>query len=143
MNKIKCTHCGLVNMASDYDCRRCGNDMGTRFMNSSQRIGPREAAKSSSWLTTILFLTLIGGVAYYLFSGVEKSYDNVKATETNRILAQPKQSPSSLSSRSEFEQTQKQNYKTAIQNSQGLSESQKHVEETQKLMQSGPEKAQK
>jgi hypothetical protein len=133
MNKIKCTGCGLVNLASEYDCRRCGQDLGTRFMNSSQRIGPREAAKSSSWLTTILFLAVIGGAAYYLFSGVEKSYDNVK---TNRPGAQANRPADTLGTRGEFEQRQKQNYKSAIQNSQGLAESQRHTEESNKLMQS-------
>ena len=137
MNKIKCTKCGLVNVESDYDCRRCGHDMGTRFMTSSQRIGPREAAKSSSWLYTLLFLALIGGGAYYIFSGVERSYDDVKMIEKNRPGAQANQVVDSPGTRSQFEQQQKQNYKTAIQNSQGLAESQKHNEETQKLMQSG------
>ena len=135
MNKINCTKCGLANLASDYDCRRCGHDMGTRFANSSQRIGPREAAKGSSWLSTIVILAIIGGAAYYLFSGVEKSYDGVKATEANRFGAQSKQQAVVPQTRSEFEQGQKQNFKTAIQNSEGLSESQKHNEETQKLMQ--------
>jgi len=94
-------------------------------------IGPREAAKGGSqWLYTLLFLTLIGGIAYYLFSGVEKSYDNVKGIEANRPGAQIKPQ-----TRSEFQEQQKQNYVTAVKNSQGLAESQKHTEETQKLMQ--------
>ena len=131
MNKIKCTKCGLVNLPEDHDCRRCGHDMGTRFMVSSQRIGPREAAKSSSWLYTLMFLALIGGVAYYLFSGVEKSYDDVKKIEQARPGAQI-----APQTRTEFQEKQKQNYVTAVKNSQGLAESQKHVQETEKLMQS-------
>ncbi|MFN0278267.1 MAG: hypothetical protein ACKVRN_06655 [Pyrinomonadaceae bacterium] len=137
MNKIKCRKCGLVNLASDYDCRRCGHDMGTRFMVSSQRIGPREAAKSSSWIYTLLFIALIGGGAYYIFSGVEKSYDDVQATETNRLNSQANLPANAPRTRTEFEDKQKHNYKTAIQNSQGLAESQKRMEETQKLMQAG------
>jgi hypothetical protein len=133
MNKIKCTKCGLVNLTEDYDCRRCGHDMGTRFMVSSQRIGPREAAKSSSqWLYTLLFLALIGGVAYYLFSGVEKSYEDVKKIEQTRPGAN-----AVPQTRSQFQEQQKQNYTTAIKNSGGLAESQKRTEETQKLMQPG------
>ena len=136
MNKITCKNCGLVNLASDYDCRRCGYDMGTRFMVSSQRIGPREAAKSSSqWLYTLLFLALIGGVAYYLFSGVEKSYNEVKTIEQTRPGANV-----APQTRSQFQEKQKQNYTTAIKNSQGLAESQKRTEETQKLMQTGQQK---
>lgn len=122
----------MANLASDYDCRRCGHDMGTRFMVSSQRIGPREAAKSSSWLSTLIFLALIAGGAYYLFSGVEKSYDDVKTNETKRLASQP---TDGLSTRSEYQQRQKQNYKTAVSNSQGLAESQKHNEEVKQMMQ--------
>lgn len=133
MNKITCKNCGLVNLASDYDCRRCGYDMGTRFMVSSQRIGPREAAKSSSWLYTLVFLALIGGIAYYLFSGVENSYKDVKNIEATRPGAQV----NAPQTRSEVQERQKQNYTTAIKNSGGLAESQKRTEETQKLMQTG------
>ena len=135
MDKIKCTKCGLVNLKSDYDCRRCGHDMGTRFMVSSQRIGPREAAKSSSWLYTLLFLTLIGGGAYYIYSGIEKSYEDVNSSETNRVNSQANLPANAPRTRSEFEDKQKSSYKTAIHNSQGLAESQKRTEETDKLMQ--------
>ncbi len=131
MNKIKCTKCGLVNLAEDYDCRRCGHDMGTRFMTSSQRIGPREAAKSGSWFSTLVIVAVLGGGAYYLFSGVEKSYDDVKVSETKRMASAP---TDSLSTRTEYQQQQKQNYKTAISNSQGLAESQKHNEDVKQLM---------
>ncbi len=132
MDKVKCIKCSLVNLSSDHDCRRCGNDLGTRFLTSSQRIGPREAAKSSSWLWTLLFIALIGGGAYYIFSGVEKSFDSVKANDEKRVASAP---TDGLSTRSEYEQRQKQNYKTGISNSQGLSESQKHNEDVQKAMQ--------
>ena len=136
MEKITCKNCGLVNLASDHDCRRCGFDMGTRFMVSSQRVGPREAAKSSSWLYTILFIAIIGGIANYLLSGVEKSYDDVKATEVSRPGMQANKPADTLGTRSQFEQQQKQTYATAIKNSQGLAESQKHNDETKKLMES-------
>jgi hypothetical protein len=136
MNKITCKNCGLVNLESDHDCRRCGFDMGTRFMVSSQRVGPREAAKSSSWLYTLLFLAVIGGIANYLLTGVEKSYVDVKAVEVNRPGAQANKAADTLGTRSQFEQQQKQTYTNAIKNSQGLAESQKHNEETKKLMES-------
>lgn len=142
MNKKTCKGCGLVNLASDHDCRRCGYDLGTRFMVSSQRIGPREAAKSSSWIYTLLFIALVGGIAYYLFSGVEKSYDDVKAIEVNRPGAQTNKPADTIGNRNQFEHQQKQNYATAIKNSQGLAESQKHTEEVQKLMQTGQNKTQ-
>ena len=109
-------------------------------MVSSQRVGPREAAKSSSWLYTLLFIALMGGIANYLLTGVEESYDHVKAIEANRPGAQANKPADTLGTRSQFEQQQKQNYTTAIKNSQGLADSQRHVEETQKLMQTSQDK---
>lgn len=106
-------------------------------MTSSSRIGPREAAKKSSWLSTLVLLALVGGGAWYLFSGVEKSYDSVKTAEQTRPGAQPNKPADTLGTRSQFQQQQKQNYKTAIQNSQGLAESQRHNQEIQKHMQGG------
>lgn len=130
MNKQKCTNCGVINLATDLACRRCGNNMD-KFMTSSSRLGPREEAKKGSWLSTLIFLAIIAGGTYYLFSGVEKSYDDIKAGESKRLASAPTEG---LSTRSQFEQQQKQNYKTAVSNSQGLSESQKHNEDVKQLM---------
>ena len=134
MDRIKCHHCGLVNATSASTCRRCGMDPAGRYTPQMSPTGPREAAKSSSWLYTLLFIALIGGAAYYLLSGVEKSYDHVKANEANRIATQPKQ-PAGLTNRTEVDQKRAGQYKNAIQNSHGLAESQNAYEETQKLMQ--------
>ena len=133
MVRTKCKKCGLVNVSSEVSCQRCGGPVGGWRLGSSTPRGPREAAKKSSWLYTILFLTLICTAATYLFTGVEKSVDAVKVNDVNRIAKQPKQ-PDALSSRSEQEQKRVGSYKNAIQNSPGLAESQKRLEETQKLM---------
>jgi len=134
MNRIKCSRCGLVDAASSSSCRRCGQEFAGSARSTNSPRSPREAANNSSWLYTLLFLAFVGGGAYYLLSGVERSYEDVKANEANRIAAQPKATAAPLS-RSEFEQGQKQNFKNAIQNSQGLAEADKRLAETQKLMQ--------
>ena len=134
MNRTKCGQCGLVNAASDPVCRRCGEEIGRKSTGSRSPRGPREAAKRSSWFYTLLFVALVGGGAYYMLSGVERSYDDIKGNEVNRIAAQPKQ-PEGLSSRSEQDQKRAGKYGTAVQNSQGLSTSQKHNEDIKQLMQ--------
>jgi len=136
MNKEKCTKCGLTNLPSDLSCRRCGEPVGDNFFHSSPRIGPRQAAKSGSWLSTLVLVAVLAGSAWYLFSGFEKSYDSVKTTEQTRPGAQVNKPVDTPGTRAQFEQQQKQNYKTAIANSEGLRLSQKHTEETQKLMRS-------
>ena len=140
MNRIKCGRCELVNLASDLYCRRCGEEIGRKGSQSRSPRGPHEAAKKSSWLYTLLFLALVGGVAYYLFSGFEKSYNDVKANDVNRIASQSKQQPEGLTSRSETDQKRAGQYKNAVQNSSGLAESQKHNEEVKKLMQPDQDK---
>ncbi len=138
MNKHKCKYCGLVDLAYDPTCRRCGREIGRRRAPHIALNGPREAAKRSSWFYTIVFLLLLTAVAAYNFTGFEKSYYEVNAGDANRVAAQPKPDPDALSSRSEFEKQQTGQYKTALQNSPGLTASQKHFDETQKLMQPEP-----
>ena len=143
MNRTKCRYCNLVNLASDAFCRRCGGEIGcSGFANSSAR-GPREAAKRSSWFYTIIIVMVLVSAGAYLYSGVEKSYEDVKAADANRIATQAKQQPEGLSSRSEADQKRAGQYGTAIQNSSGLSESQKHNEELKGLMQTDSNKIQK
>ena len=139
MERVKCQHCGLVNVASATICRRCGVDPVGRFFPSNARQGPREAAKNSTWLYTLLIIALLGGGAYYLLSGVEKSYDDVKSNEVKRIAAQPKPPAEGQTNRTESDQKRAGQYKNAIHNSPGLAESQKRLEETQKLMSPPPE----
>ncbi|CAN5490927.1 hypothetical protein BH10ACI2_BH10ACI2_03980 [soil metagenome] len=143
MNKLKCRNCGLVNASSDATCRRCGEEMDKRRLLTNSRQSPREAAKKSSWIYTILFLAIAISAASYLFKGVEKSYDEVNAIELNRAKTQPKKPVNGLSTREEFEHQQTASYSNSMKRASGLSESQKHVDETKKLMQSEPDKTKK
>ncbi len=132
MSSSKCSKCGLVNSFSEIICRRCRNAL--LISPSGGTYGPREAAKRSSFLYTLLFLTLIAGCAYYLFSGVEKSYEQINASEANRLAAQPKTSPLPLAPRPEYDQRRTQPYKNAVANSPDLTTSQKHNDEVKRLM---------
>ncbi len=135
MNRIKCARCGLVNSTSDVVCRRCGAEGSQLFPKREAHEGPREAAKKSTWLYTLLFLSVIGGGFYYLYNGLLQSFEQVQSTEANRLAPPPKQTPAPLTSRSESDQKRVEPYKNAIRNAPGLAESQKRVAETQKLMQ--------
>lgn len=133
MSSNKCSKCGLVNSFSATTCKRCGDALAA--MRPGSTYSPREAAKRSSYLYTLLFLALIAGCAYYLFNGFEQSYEKINASESNRLAAQPKTTPQPLTSRSEYDRGRTEPYKNAVANSPGLAASQKHNEDVNKLMQ--------
>lgn len=142
MNSNKCSACGLVNQMTDLSCRRCGHNFAAAAHRNTRTRGPREAAKQSSSIYTLVAVLVIGAVAAYFFLGVQKSYDAVKTTDASRIAGQARQESEPLS-RTEYDQKRAGQYGNAIQNSPGLAESQKHLEETQKLMQPQSNKPQK
>jgi hypothetical protein len=82
---------------------------------------------------TLLAVALVGSAIVYVFSGFEKSYEQIGASEANRVAKQPKTQPVDQT-RSQFEKEQVRHYGVAIQNSNGLAQSQKHVDEVNKLM---------
>jgi len=119
MGGSKCNHCGLVNLASDTICRRCGE----RFagpIRGRKPAGPRDRAKSSSRLWPLLALAVVGAAIYYVYSGAERSVQSV-----------PSMTPGVPVTRSQ--QTQANAYKTAVQNSNGLAQGQKHTAEIEKM----------
>ncbi len=142
MKVNKCRHCGLVNAAHDTFCRRCDDELGVKGRNGEVLRGPRAAAKSSSWFYTILFLGLVCAAAAYLFTGVEKSYDEIRSNDANRIATEHKDNPTGLS-RTQYDQKRAGQYGNAIQNSPGLATSQKHNEEIKQLMQPAANKTAK
>jgi hypothetical protein len=81
-------------------------------------------------------VVLIGGAAYYLFSGIEKSYDQIKADERKATAVPANQKAEPLTSRAESDQKRTQPFKNSIQNSPGLTAAANHTAETQKLMDS-------
>jgi hypothetical protein len=133
MDAIKCNNCQLINLASDFTCRRCGRNIG--FALPSPTKDSAGASSFRSLFYTVVALTLVGSAVAYVFLGFEKSYEKIGASETNRIAQQPRNQPLGLT-RSQFQSQQAGHYGSAIQNSNGLAESQKHVEDVKKLMES-------
>ncbi len=139
MNKPKCSQCGLINFASDTACRRCGGELEGRRSNDNSPRSPREAAKRSSAIYTLLLIAVIGGAIAYNFLGVERSYNEIRTNDVNRVSVQAKQ-PQGLTSRSEEEQKRTGQFKNAILNSPGLAESQRRTDETEKLLKNDQQK---
>lgn len=134
MNGIRCSECGLINLATDVTCRRCGRSTDHYKLAPSRTLSPGDEAKKSTWLYTILIVTLIGAGAYYLFTGFEKSYQQIKADEAKATAVPANQKAEPLSSRGESDQKRTVPFKNAIQNSPGLAAANKRTAETQKLM---------
>jgi uncharacterized protein HemX len=130
MNSTKCRQCGLVNLASDDVCRRCASSFNKAC--SSSQSGKGKAAVRTL-LYTVLALVLIGGAAAYVFVGLKESYTQVGVNEANR-LAKQANNQTADQTRGQFEKKQTGQYGNAIQNSNGLAQSQKHVDDVQKLM---------
>jgi len=107
-------------MATDNTCRRCGEEFAPVTWKSSGRVGPRDRARRSSPLWSLLALTIIGAAIYYVYTGAEKSIESVGPTTPGTPIASSSQS-------------QPNAYKTAVQNSNGLSQGQKHTGEIEKL----------
>jgi hypothetical protein len=131
MPNSKCSHCGLVNSPSDFECRRCQSALHKNL--SSRDKGPRDAARRSSPLWTLLIITLICAGAWYLYKGIEKSFEQVQADDINRVAQQPKPNNPPLS-RTQYDQQRAGQSGNAVQGSQGLNASQQHTGEINKLM---------
>ena len=134
MNTNKCLNCHLVNHPSQYECQRCGFELVEPVVVTGRQ-KPRPRLRVSH-LIRLAVVVGIGYAAYIYFGGGDISPVSTAPT-TNRLVAQPQPT---LSLRAENEQRQTGAYKNAVQGSSGLAQSQKHVEETQKLMQAEPAK---
>ena len=81
-------------------------------------------------------ITIIGGLAYYVFTGTEESIKKVTAEETNRAGSQPAERPLAPGlSRSEYDRQKTQTYAGAVRDSQSLADHNKHIQQTEKVMQ--------
>jgi hypothetical protein len=135
MPNSKCSHCGLVNTSSDFECRRCQSALHKNL--STRDKGPRDAARRSSPLWTLLIITVICAGAWYLYKGVEKSFEQVQADDVHRVAQQPKANPAQPLSRTEYDQQRAGQSGNAVQGSQGINASQQHTAEINKLMNRG------
>lgn len=133
MDRIKCKQCNVVNFATDDRCKRCGSTLWIGGSGDPSN-GPREKARRSTFLWTLLFLTLVGAAAYYLYNGFGRSFDDVNKTEANRVAQQPANQAPQPANRSESDGQRKGAYFTALQNNNsGMSQANSHTEEIKKL----------
>ena len=127
MSSIKCKNCGLNNFGHENECRRCGNFFHTRNPRTTS-LRPRTFSFSS-----LLIVAFAAGIAYYAYHAMQKSADDVYASEMKR-LAQQKQDNTAGLSRSEYEKQRAGNFASAIKNSNSFSAHNQHIAETQKAM---------
>jgi|SRR5687768_11049441 len=131
MNSIKCKNCGLNNFASETECGRCGYS----FVRSASE-KKRDKTPRSFSLMTPLMIALAAGAVYYFYTGVQSSVDEVNANEAKRAASQPAERPATPGlSRTQYDQQRSGHYGNAVANSASLQAHQKHIDETQKIMQ--------
>ena len=79
-------------------------------------------------------IAIVAGIAYYLYTSVMGSVDEVNANEVKRVASQPVDPAAGLS-RTKADQQRAGHYGNAVSNSPSLNAHQKHIDETQKAMQ--------
>lgn len=84
MNKQKCFHCQLVNLASDLECRRCGRILGVR--NSAPTVEVEK--KKGSGLFPLAIIAFVLAIAGFIFWGVQRSYYQTQADDAARAKTQ-------------------------------------------------------
>jgi hypothetical protein len=141
MNSLKCSKCEVVNLESDIWCRRCGSSL-MRTAPSKVR-GPREAAQREFPLFSIIIVGVAFAFVTYVYTGLQKEIADIGATDAQRIATQAKQQQSEPLSRSEADQKQAGQYKSAVQDAPAIAQSKKRLAETEKLMAPTPTPARK
>ena len=127
MNSLKCSNCGLTNFPDVFDCRRCGESLFSKRQQKQRVQTPR-------WLSiwSLLMIAIVVGIVYYFYHGVQVSMQELEVEEQKRLAVQPKPQPGL--SRSQADQQRAGTYGNLVSNSQSLKEHQKHIDETQKLV---------
>ncbi len=118
MNSIKCKNCQLSNFPTDIECRRCGYSFASP--KGAQSKSPRQF---SVW--PLLMIALVAGLVYYFYSGVPETTKAVNANSQ----------PTPGLSRIQADQQRAAYVGNAFVNSASLNAHQKHIDETQKVMQ--------
>ena len=81
-------------------------------------------------------IAIVAGIAYYIYSGTQQSMDKVNANEAKRAASQSAERPMAPGlSRSEYDRQKSQTYGDAVRGSQSLADHNKHVQQTEKVMQ--------
>ena len=125
MNSIKCKNCGLSNFSSEVECRRCGH------LFREVKVGKRPPRFS---LSGLLMISVLSGLAYYIYIGTETSFEQINANDAKRAAAQPTIQPGVGLSRSDYDRQRAGNIGDTVRNSASLAAHQEHINETEKAM---------
>ena len=130
MKSIKCKNCGLSNFSTEPECRRCGYSFLTASKTKSEKT-PRSFSLSS-----LLMVAVVGGLIYYFYSGTQDSLEKVNANDAKRVASQPAERPVTPGlSRTQYDQQKAGTYGDAVKNSSSLGAHEKHIDDSQKMMQ--------
>jgi ribosomal protein L40E len=129
MNSIKCKNCGLSNFPSDPECRRCG----LSFIEPKKRKERRPSRFSVFSLVPVLCVL---GVAYYFYSGVQGTMEEVNANDTKRVASQPAERPATPGlSRTKYDQQRSGHYGDKVKDSPNLKAHEQRTKDTEKAIQ--------
>lgn len=129
MNSVRCPSCRLVNLETDFACRRCGSQLHS---STSRLDEPKPRRKGISIFSIILIGAVIAFVAW-VYSNIQKEMNEIDA---ERFAGPPVASNSQAPmTRREAEKQRTGAYANAVQNSSALADHQKHVKETDNLLQ--------
>jgi hypothetical protein len=129
MKSIKCKVCGLSNFPTDVECRRCGNS----FLKPKTK---REKRPRSFSMGSVLAVVVAGALGYYVYTGSQQTIDQVNAEEMKRAAAKPAERPVAPGlTRTEYDHQKMQSYAGVVRDSQSLADHNKHIEDTEKMMQ--------
>lgn len=128
MNSVKCPSCHLVNLETDFSCRRCGSDL---HPSASRYATPTPRKKGVSIFSIILIGAVIAFVTW-AYTNVQKQMSEIEA---ERLATQPAANGQGFTTRREAQQQRIGAYANAVQNAPALTEHEKRVRETEKLVQ--------
>lgn len=141
MSNSKCGSCGLVNLSSDFSCRRCGHI----FASSPARppVGGQRPGRVRSLFYTLLALALVGYGGSFVYNGLMRSFNEVEANDANRIATQSKQEAELLGNRDEGDKLRADRSGNAVKDAPALAESTRHNNEIKKALNPEADKTQK
>ncbi|MEJ7624039.1 MAG: hypothetical protein WKF34_08585 [Pyrinomonadaceae bacterium] len=137
MNRKKCSICGLVNSASDENCKRCKNKIDIDWSHADVMPDPAVAANKNFPFMPLLSLALAvgGGFAIWHFAsaGGTKGLQPKTAAIANSV---PAEKPIIQAATEQANGAAKgATVQDTIKNSKSISDANNHVAEMNKLMQ--------
>ena len=129
MNSVKCPNCRLSNFSTDLECRRCGK----LLYRPTDRVISEKPPLRNSLISLLIFTALAAG-GYYIYTGMKASVNQVSATETKRVAAQPANQPDAGLSRAEADRQRSQRVGNFVGISSGLNAQSNRTQQTEQTI---------